>query len=1407
MSLLAVWPVKAQTVTGEITVGNSPFAVAANPVTGKIYVANRDSGTVTVINGATNQTTTVTDPLAALPMAVAVNPVANLIYVTNATSGNVTVIDGSTDTVAADISVEGIPMAVAVNPVTNRAYVASIFGTVSVISGTAFSSNIFVGQGLASIAVNPVTNRIYVADCGLPGCPPFPPGGPGEGVSIINGATSAVTTVVDPNAAVPYAVAVNPVTNMVYVGNLFSHNVTVINGLTNTISTTLMDTNADMVQSLAVNPVTNKIYAPSDGGYTVIDGATNTFTRITDANAINPNAVAVDPVNNQIYVANQGSGDTGQSVTVIAGTTGSVKTLALSPATPYALAVNPVTNKLYVANANTDYVNVIDGATYAVTTASNANFNFPQTSAVNPITNKAYVLNGNNTSITVIDGNTGLTTSVTDANASQPTAVAVNPLTNKIYIANEQSNNVTVIDGATNTTQTVADPNALFPGGVAVNPVTNKIYVANDNYTLTLIDGSTNTTTTIFNPTGGGSLAVAVNPNTNQIFVANNAAQNVTVFDGTTNTLTATLSLADYPYYLAVNPLTNKVYVVNENSVGVVDGSALTYTPIASMGSTGSPALNPVTNQLYVPSISDNKITVIDGATNTTRTLTDSNASEPYAADVNPLTNKIYVSNLGSGNVTVIDGATGAMTDVTDPNAFGPCGVVVNPVAGKAFVSNCWSNNVSVISEQQVAPVPLWANITPLQNNATPSQTPGFDFTAGSNFNPTAPPPDNLLFQVDSWQGPWTAAESTGPGAFSGTVTAPRQGFHILYAYATDGQEATSTMGSSNNGAGTSPLVSNITAYGFVVAMPSATLTPLAGLSFGSQPLNEPGVSQYLTLTDSGGPLSISSISITGANAADFSEFDDCPSGGETLAGGASCRISVTFTPSLMTAESASLTVTDDSGGVNGATQVAALSGTGALNATTTSISAPTVTYPSSASVTVTVTSSQGNISGNASLAVDSGSPLTQSLSNGSATFTVSGLQPGTHSLSASYATQGNFAASSATGSLYVRKAQPTVSITGIPAGNVAAYRSIFTVGSTTNASTTGVITVSGVCTISGITVTMTSGTGTCVVSANWASDADYLAASTNQSVTATKAHTMTAITAHTPSSSVTGQGISVSFRVSPVEPATNPPTGNVTVSDGTGESCTASVAAGSCTITPMTAGAKTLTASYSGDDIYYSPSTSMGTSQTVNEANTKTTITHVSASSTVVGQPVTFQFTVVPLSPGSGTPTGNVTISDEAGDTCTTTVAAGSCSISFAAAGNKTLQASYAGDASYNSSASASVSDSVLDFAMSTNPPLGIVLPGSNTSGSVITVTPLDGFRGTVALSCQVSPSAIPCTVSPSSVTMTGNGIAYSRITIKTIRSTPPGNNTVTVTGTYGSGTPASGGLTHTTSISLTVK
>ena len=66
-------------------------------------------------------------------------------------------------------------------------------------------------------------------------------------------------------------------------------------------------------------------------------------------------------------------------------------------------------------------------------------------------------------------------------------------------------------------------------------------------------------------------------------------------------------------------------------------------------------------------------------------------------------------------------------------------------------------------------------------------------------------------------------------------------------------------------------------------------------------------------------------------------------------------------------------------------------------------------------------------------------------------------------------------------------------------------------------------------------------------------------------------------------------------------------PTGNVTVTDGTAQ-CTGTVAAGTCTLTPTTAGAKTLTATYAGDGVF-DGSTSAGVSHTVNPASTTTTI------------------------------------------------------------------------------------------------------------------------------------------------------------------------------------------------------
>jgi YVTN family beta-propeller protein len=923
----------AQVVTGTVATGSLPNSVQVNPATNKIYVANVFSNDVTVIDGATNSTTTVA--AGTNPEAVAVNPATNRIYVANVFSNDVTVIDGATNNVIATVAAGTDPQAVAVNPVTNKIYVTNqASNNVTVIDGATNTAIATVAAGMSplSLAVNPTTNKIYVANQNS------------NNVTVIDGATNTATTVAAGSG--PLDVAVNPVTNKIFVTNNLSANVTVIDGTTNTPSTIATGNNP---AGVAVNPVTNKIYVTTsgDGNVVVIDGATNSTILVAAGNQ--PQAVAVNPLTNKIYVGH----DSDDSVMVIDGATNTASTVAGASGQQHHLAVNPLTNKIY--GNNDVFVTVIDGA--ATTTTLVTVGTTPQLIAANPETNKIYVPNRDSNDVTVIDGANNTTATV--AAGSEPVAVAVNSATNKIYVANNSSANVTVIDGATNTTATVAAGSQ--PVAVAVNPVTNKIYVANSgSNNVTVIDGATNATATV--AAGGQPIAVAVNPVTNKIYIANFNSNNVTVIDGATNS-TATVAAGLNPQAVAVNPVTNKIYVANSSdaSVTIIDGASNATTTIAAGLAPIWVDLNPITNKIYIAN-AFNTVTVLDGATNSTQTITV--GMQPIAVAVNPVTNKVYVPNSADNTVTVIDGLTNT-TLATVSSGFGAQGVAVNPATNTVYFTTASGGvgKVFVLQEQQAPPIPLQAAITPLPGNITGNFTPTLHFSDSGAFPPFAPPVQAMYMQIDTWQGPWTAAASEGNEQFAATVATPLQpGVHIAYAYA-DIEDVTS-MGQRSQA---TPLTTNITAYAFLVSPPSAGLST-ASLDFGQQPVNTNSPAQTVTLTNANSPLDIGGISVSGH----FLESDNCPA---QLAVGASCTISVIFAPvsgDQGNTVTGAVTITDDNNGIKGNTDTIALTGVG---------SAPVTAPP-------IITSAFGA----AGIPLNGSTSLTFTISNPNSTVALSGI-------------------------------------------------------------------------------------------------------------------------------------------------------------------------------------------------------------------------------------------------------------------------------------------------------------------------------------------------------------------------------------------------------------------------------
>jgi YVTN family beta-propeller protein len=294
-------------------------------------------------------------------------------------------LSSAAQSVVADIAVSGIPYGVAVNPDNNRVYIPMTTSTgyaVAVIDGktNTVADTVTLSTGAFLDAVNLANGRVYIAGCTYS----FPP--VTCGVSVLDGATDKVIATIPINAANGIGlqgIAVNPVTNRIYVSDASNLVIDVIDGNSNTIIASI-SLGGQQTLGLAFDYGTNELLAAINGNQIAIIAGWNNSVHRVKLGTYNANA-AVNPLTSRAYFTNETFAPS--TLGVVDVRTGQV--LANIPVgnNPFAVCVDLYSNLVFVTDKGDQTVAVVDGKTNTKVASVSVSGNFID---VNPVTRLVY---------------------------------------------------------------------------------------------------------------------------------------------------------------------------------------------------------------------------------------------------------------------------------------------------------------------------------------------------------------------------------------------------------------------------------------------------------------------------------------------------------------------------------------------------------------------------------------------------------------------------------------------------------------------------------------------------------------------------------------------------------------------------------------------------------------------------------------------------------------------------------------------------------------------------------------------------------------------------------------------------------------------------------------------------------
>jgi uncharacterized repeat protein (TIGR03803 family) len=492
--------------------------------------------------------------------------------------------------------------------------------------------------------------------------------------------------------------------------------------------------------------------------------------------------------------------------------------------------------------------------------------------------------------------------------------------------------------------------------------------------------------------------------------------------------------------------------------------------------------------------------------------------------------------------------------------------------------------------------------------------------------------------------------------------------------------------------------------------------------------------------------------------------------------------------------------------------------------------SPPVTVMPSSSSVTtaqpltVTVAVNGGTghpmPTGSVTLSSGSYSSAATALTSGSTVITIpaGALAAGSDTLTAIYTPDSNssstYSSSTATTVVTVTQAKTTPTVTVIPATYSITMVQTLSVTVAVNATSgsptpTGTVILSGggftsAATLNGgsASINIPAGSlakGSVTLTASYTPDttssSNYNSATgTSLAVTVTQAKTTPTVTViPTTYSITTAQALAVTVMVNATSGSPTP-TGTVILSGGGFTSAATTLNGGSAGINipagSLAKGSVTLTASYTPDTTSsstYDSATGTSSVVTVAQAKTTPTVTVTPTSNSITMAQALAVTVVVNATSGNQTPTGSVTLTSGTYSSAATTLSGGSATINIPAGsldlGTDTLTVNYTPDTTSSTIYNSSSGTNSVTVTTAVNPSFTItgssltIARGANTGNtSTISVTPLGGFTGSVALTAALTSSPAGAQYPPtftfgstSPVSISGTTVGTATLTIST--------------------------------------